>query len=257
MTRAALLILLVTACSAPVEAPRAAPVPVQSYEVVATYPHDPRAFTQGLFFRDGFLYESTGLEGRSTLRKVRLEDGKVLQMAAIPPDQFGEGSTDWGDEIVSITWQSGVGYRWDRATLKPTASFRYPGEGWGLTQDGQSLIMSDGTAWLRFLDPMTFKEKRRIQVTADGFPVTELNELEWVKGEIFANVWQTDRVARIDPETGRVTAWIDFSGLDRLALRGSPDDVLNGIAYDAKGDRLFVTGKRWPKLFEVKLKPAE
>lgn len=227
---------------------------VHSYEVVRTYPHDPGAFTQGLFFDDGLLYESTGLVGQSTIRKVRLADGKVLQLAQVPPGHFGEGSTAWGSEIISLTWQSGVGYRWDRATLKLKGSFRYPGEGWGLTNDGRSLILSDGTPSLRFLDPTTFKEQRRIRVTAGGKPVPQLNELEWVKGEVFANVWQTNLIARIDPETGVVKSWIDLSGLDRTVGPSDPDDVLNGIAYDRRRDRLFVTGKRWPKLFEIKLK---
>ena len=236
--------------------PVPAAVPVQSYQVQRTYPHDPGAFTQGLFIRDGILYESTGQEGESTVRKVRLEDGKVLQSVSLPPSQFGEGSTDWGKEIISLTWRSGVGYRWDRATLKPLGSFRYPGEGWGLTQDGRNLILSDGTATLRFLDPATFKERRRVRVTANGKPVTQINELEWVKGEILANIWQTDLIARIDPQSGAVKGWIDLSGLNRLAGGDSVDNVLNGIAYDAKNDRLFVTGKRWSKLFEIKLKPA-
>ncbi len=227
---------------------------VHSYEVVRSYPHDPDAFTQGLFFRDGFLYESTGLVGQSTIRKVRLADGKVLQLAQVPPGQFGEGSTAWGNEIISLTWRGGVGYRWDSSALKLKGSFRYPGEGWGLTNDGRSLILSDGTPSLRFLDPSTFKEQRRIRVTAGGKPVPQLNELEWVKGEIFANVWQTNLIARIDPETGVVKGWIDLSGLDKTIGSNDPDNVLNGIAYDPRRDRLFVTGKRWPKLFEIKLK---
>jgi glutamine cyclotransferase len=250
MRPALALVLALPGCAA------AAEVPTQGYELVRTYPHDPSAFTQGLFFRDGILYESTGLHGQSTIRKVRLADGKVLQSTSIPPNQFGEGSTDWGKEIVSLTWQDGVGYRWDRATLKPIGSFRYSGEGWGLTSDGKSLILSDGTASLRFLDPTTFKEQRRIQVTADGQPVAQLNELEWVNGEILANVWQSSRIARIDPTTGAVKAWIDLTGLERLAGGDRIDNVLNGIAYDARQKRLFVTGKRWPKIFEIKLKPA-
>ena len=232
----------------------AAAVPVQGYEVRASFPHDRSAFTQGLFFSDGALYESTGMEGESTIRKVRLADGAVLQKVAIPPHQFGEGSTNWGSEILSLTWRHGIGYRWDRASFKPKGSFRYKGEGWGLTQDGKSLILSDGTPWLRFLDPGTFQEQRRIRVTAAGSPVPRLNELEWVKGEILANIWMTDRIARIDPETGRVKAWIDLAGIDPTPRGNDPDAVLNGIAYDAKRDRLFVTGKRWPKLYEIRLK---
>ncbi|MGH6978986.1 MAG: glutaminyl-peptide cyclotransferase, partial [Brevundimonas sp.] len=222
--------------------------------MVRAYPHDADAFTQGLFFRDGILYESTGQKGESTIRQVKLEDGSVVRSAALPPDQFGEGSTDWGKEIVSLTWQEGVGYRWDRKTLKRIGSFRYEGEGWGLTHDGESLIMSDGSPWLRFLDPETFEERRRIHVTAAGRPIPRLNELEWVNGEILANIWQTGFIGRIDPETGKVKAWIDLRNLDGGGLADPIDNVLNGIAYDAQGDRLFVTGKRWGKLFEIKLK---
>jgi glutamine cyclotransferase len=243
-------LLALSGCAASAE------VPVQGYQLVRAYPHDPSAFTQGLFFRDGILYESTGLNGQSTIRKVRLADGKVLQSASIPPSQFGEGSTDWGDEIVSLTWQHGIGYRWDRATLKQKGTFRYSGEGWGITHDGKSLILSDGTPTLRFLDPVTFKEQRRLPVTADGRPVAQLNELEWVNGEILANVWQSSRIARIDPATGIVKAWVDLTELERAAGGDRIDNVLNGIAYDSKQKRLFVTGKRWPKIFEIKLKPA-
>lgn len=252
---AALLTLLV-ASLAPAPSATKSEIPVYSYEIKRSYPHDPDAFTQGLFFRDGLLYESTGLEGRSTIRKVRYQDGKVLQSALLPSSQFGEGSTDWGKEIISITWRNQTGYRWDLATLKPKSTFRYSGEGWGLTNDGRSLILSDGSAWLRFLDPVTFKERRRIRVTAAGRPIDQLNELEWVKGEILANIWQTDLIARIDPTTGAIKGWINLAGLERAADGSRPDNVLNGIAYDRAGDRLFVTGKRWSKLFEIKLKPA-
>jgi glutamine cyclotransferase len=233
-----------------------ASVPVQGVEIKASYPHDPQAFTQGLFFADGHLYESTGLPGRSDVRKVRLSDGKVLQSVSIPADQFGEGSTVWGKEIISLTWQHGIAHRWDRASLRRTGAFRYQGEGWGLTQDGRSLILSDGTAALRFLDPATFREQRRITVTAAGAPISQLNELEWVNGEIWANIWQTSRIARIDPASGRVKGWIDLSALTRLNTSADPDQVANGIAYEPKSKRLFVTGKRWPKLYEIKLKPA-
>ncbi len=235
-----------------------APPPVQLYtvEVKASYPHDPNAFTQGLFFSDGALFESTGLVGQSTLRRVRLQDGKVLQQAAIPAGQFGEGSTAWGKEIVSVTWTHGVGHRWDARTLKRLGSFRYAGEGWGLTQDGRSLILSDGTPWLRFLDPKTYKEQRRVRVLAGGKPVAALNELEYVNGEVWANIWQTPTIARIDPASGAVKGWIDLSALERLSGRSGPDDVANGIAYEPRSKRLFVTGKRWPKLFEVRVKGA-
>lgn len=239
-----------------VAAPAAAELPVQGYEIAATYPHDPGAFTQGLFFRDGYLFESTGLIGRSTVRKVRLEDGQVLHAVRLPGRLFGEGITDWGDEIVGVTWQDQVGYRLDMATMTAKGRFTYSGEGWGLAQDGKAIILSDGTPILRFLDPVTMRETRRVHITAEGVPVDKLNELEWVKDELLANIWQSNRIARIDPETGEVKSWIDLSGLDRLAGKSGPNDVLNGIAYDAAGDRLFVTGKLWPKLFEIRLTPA-
>ena len=233
-----------------------APVPVQTVEVKATFPHDPQAFTQGLFFADGQLYESTGLVGQSTIRRVNLADGKVLQLTAIPAGQFGEGSTAWGPEIVSITWQDGVGHRWDRKTLRRIGGFRYAGEGWGLTHDGRNLILSDGTPTLRFLDPKSFAEQRRVQVIANGRPVSQLNELEFVGGEVWANVWQTPLIARIDPASGAVKGWVDLTALERLSGRRGIDDVANGIAYEPRSKRLFVTGKRWPKLFEIRLKPA-
>ena len=243
-----------TSC-AQAAAPPAAPAepPVWGFKLVKEYPHDPQAFTQGLFWSEGSLYESTGLVGRSTVRRVRLEDGRVLQSVPIPPGLFGEGIAPWGDEIVSVTWQTGAGFRWDRKTLKPKGSFRYPGEGWGLTSDGRSLILSDGTATLRYLDPQTMTERSRLTVTAAGKPVLNLNELEYVKGEIFANVWMTSLIARIDPATGDVKGWIELGPLARQYHQGDPDKVLNGIAYDATADRLFVTGKNWPKLFEIKL----
>jgi glutamine cyclotransferase len=251
-------ILAVAGCAdaSPSAPPQAADAeaPVWGYTVVKEYPHDPNAFTQGLFWLDGHLWESTGLVGRSTIRKVRLEDGKVLQSAPIPPGRFGEGIAPWGKEIIGLTWQHGEAYRWDRATFRRTGSFSYRGEGWGLTQNGRELIMSDGTAELRFLDPATFKERRRVTVTAGGRPVTRLNELEWVKGEIFANVWMTPVVARIDPRTGNVTGWIDLRPLVGQ-WAGNGDAVLNGIAWDSAKDRLFVTGKNWPRLFEIRLTP--
>lgn len=250
----AITLLLAVLLSAAVQR-SPAPVPVQGVEIKATYPHDTGAFTQGLFFADGQLYESTGQLGQSTIRKVRLSDGKVLQSATIPTEQFGEGSTAWGKQIVSLTWQHGIGYRWDRATLRRIGSFRYGGEGWGLTGNGRSLIMSDGTAALRFLDPATFKEQRRINITAAGRPVTQLNELEWVNGEVWANIWQSSRIARIDPASGAVKGWVDLAPLVRLSGRSGPDDVLNGIAYEPRSKRLFVTGKLWPKLYEIRLKP--
>ena len=234
-------------------AQQAAP-PVYTYKVVKTYPHDPGAFTQGLIFLDGFLYEGTGLNGRSTLRKVKLETGKVLQQTKIDEQFFGEGITDWGSTLVQITWQTGVGFVWDRATFQRKREFKYSGEGWGLTHDTQRLIMSDGSPVLRFLDPKTLSETGRLVVMDGRRPLANLNELEWVKGEIWANIWQTERIARIAPETGKVTGWIDLTGLLSDADNHNVD-VMNGIAYDAKQDRLFVTGKLWPKIFELKIVP--
>lgn len=245
---------LAGALCAAIWSPAAAAPPVYGYEVKATYPHDPGAFTEGLFYLDGALFESTGLEGQSTIRKVRLKDGRVLQSKAISPSLFGEGIVNWGGEIISLTWRDQVGFRWDLKTFALRSSFRYAGEGWALTQNGRHLIMSDGTPVLKMLDPKTFREVRRITVTSDGRPVPNLNELEWVKGEVLANVWQTNLIARIDPKTGAVKGWIDMSGLPETRQRGS-DAVLNGIAYDAAADRLFVTGKNWPRLYEIKLKP--
>jgi len=242
------------ACTQPVaqqQAPAPAAIPVLGHRIVAEYPHDPRAFTQGLFWLDGSLYESTGHVGQSTLRRVNLEDGRVLQRIDIP-GVFGEGSVNWGNEIISITWRDGIGYRWDRATFRQLGTFTYPGEGWGLTQDGREIIMSDGSAELRFLDPATMAERRRITVTAGGRPVSQLNELEYVDGEILANVWRTSVIARIDPATGAVKGWLDLSPLVR-ANGGGEDDVLNGIAFDPQRRRLFVTGKNWSRLYEIAL----
>jgi len=230
--------------------------PVTGYRIVHTYPHDPQAFTQGLVWLDGKLYESTGLVGQSTIREVDLESGRVLRSTEIPAGLFGEGLVNWGDELRSITWQDNVGFRWDRRTFRQVGRWNYNYEGWGLTQDGRNIIMSDGSPILRFLDPETMREVRRIEVTAAGQPVARLNELEYVNGEIFANVWLTRRIARIDPASGRVTGWIDLSPLVEQTVATEDDNVLNGIAYDRARDRLFVTGKNWPRLYEIDLLPA-
>jgi len=228
-------------------------VPRYGFTIVNTYPHDRDAFTEGLFYQDGFLYESTGLEGRSSIRKVKLETGEVVQRKDIEDKYFGEGIVTWGSELFELTYTTGIGFVYDRQTFNRKRSFTYQGEGWALTKDAQGLVMSDGSDRLRFLDPATLKERRpRLQVTSNGLPVKNVNELEFVKGEILSNVWMTDYIARINPANGRVVGWVDLSTI--LSPRDSANaDVLNGIAYDEARDRLFVTGKLWPKLFEIKI----
>jgi glutaminyl-peptide cyclotransferase len=228
-------------------------VPVSGYTVAHVYPHDPRAFTQGIEYRDGVLYEGTGRNGESTLRKVELATGKVLQQVAVSPEHFGEGITTWGRTVLQLTWQSQTGFVYDLSTFTQLRTFKYTGEGWGLTHNATQLIMSDGSASLRFLDPKTLVETRRLLVTDAGIVIRDLNELEWVNGEIYANVWQTNFIARISPANGRVLGWIDLTGLLSAEERQRGADVLNGIAYDTAGRRLFVTGKLWPKLFEIRI----
>ncbi len=232
-------------------------VSVFGYEIVKTYPHDPDAFTQGLFIRDGLLYEGTGIKGRSSLRKVDMETGKVLEERKLPGVYFGEGIATDGKRIVQLTWQSHKGFVYDKDTFRLIKKFSYPTEGWGITYDGRSFIMSDGSATLYYLDPETFKEIGRLEVYDREGPVVRLNELEYVKGEIFANVWGEDRVARIDSGTGRVTGWIDLRGLLGEEDRKRRVDVLNGIAYDSETGKFYVTGKLWPKLFEIKITPGK
>lgn len=232
-----------------------AAIPVYGYFVKNTYPHDRQAFTQGLLFKDGHLYESTGQNGQSSLRKVELTTGKVLQKTMLDKDVFGEGITDVGDELIGLTWISQTGYVFDQKTLKLKRKFSYKGEGWGLASDGKAVYMSDGTSAIRVLNPKTLAEMRRFEVTAEGRPIERLNELEMVDGQLYANVWGADVIARIDPASGKVVGWIDLTGLLPPEQRGTanPDAVLNGIAWDARGKRLFVTGKLWPKLFEIEL----
>jgi glutamine cyclotransferase len=227
--------------------------PVYGYEVVRTFPHDPTAFTQGLVIRDGVLLESTG-RAPSSIRRVRLEDGVVLQKHELAPEYFGEGLTEIDGRLVTLTWNNGVGFVWNASDLSPVSRFAYAGEGWGLTHDGSRLILSDGSPNLRFLDPATFAETGRVAVTLNGRPVRQLNELEWIDGEVWANVWQTDYIVRIDPASGHVVGIIDLRGLLPAGVVKDPrDDVLNGIAWDEKNRRLFVTGKNWPSLFEIRL----
>ncbi len=232
-----------------------AQTPQYGYQVVRVYHHDRNAFTQGLEFRAGFLYEGTGLNGQSTLRKEKLETGEVLQEIQLDPQYFGEGITVFNQQILELTWRSQAGFVYDQSTFRRLRSFNYPGEGWGLANDGQQIYMSDGTPQIRIWDPVTLQEKRRITVHDGAKQITYLNELEYVQGEIYANVWQTDRIARISPADGRVVGWIDLAGLTSEADRLENGAVLNGIAYDILGNRLFVTGKLWPKLFEIKLVP--
>jgi len=225
------------------------------YRVVHTYPHDTDAFTQGLVIVDGRLYESTGRNGRSSLRMDDLESGKVLQRYDVPAKYFAEGLTNWGRTLIQLTWQTHTAFVYDRFSFRLLKSFSYDGEGWGVTQNGQQLIMSDGSATLQFLDPETFTVARRVTVTDHGAQVTELNELEYVHGEIYANVWHSNRIARISPKTGKVLGWIDLTGIISDAELSDGEAVLNGIAWDAKTDRLFVTGKLWPKIFEIRVIP--
>jgi len=233
------------------------PLPMYTYTIINTYPHDRKAFTQGLIYADGIFYEGTGLHGRSTLRKVKVETGEVLQLHNLPPDLFGEGITMWGDTLYQLTWQTRRGFVYNKNTFVVQREFTYPTEGWGITHDDHRLIMSDGSDTLFFWDPQTLQEIDRVQVRDNHGPVVRLNELEYVNGEVWANVWQTDYVARINPATGAVVGWIDLQGLLTPGDKSEPVDVLNGIAYDAATDRLFVTGKLWPKVFEIKLVPVK
>lgn len=225
--------------------------PVQAVRVVRSYPHDPRAFTQGLVFRNGELLESTGRFGESSLRRVKIETGEVLQRVDVPKEFFAEGLAVLGDRAFQLTWQNGQGFIYDVNTFKQLGTFPYEGEGWGLTTDGTSLILSDGTAVLRFLDPRSFAVTRSVEVKNGAELVDQLNELEWVRGEIWANVWHKDWIARIDPKDGHVIGWLDVGQLLPEATAADPEAVPNGIAFDAASGRLFVTGKLWSRLFEI------
>jgi len=251
-------LLAVVALSVSLSVPLMLPAatPEYGYQIVHVYPHDRAAFTQGLEFRGGFLYEGTGLEGRSTLRKVKLETGEVVQRIPIAPELFGEGITVINQQILQLTWKAQMGFIYEQGSFRRLRTFNYPGEGWGLTNDGTRVYMSDGSSQIRVWDPSTVHESARLKVRDGQRPVEELNELEWVHGEIYANVWHSDRIARISPADGKVIGWIDLSGILPPADRDGAD-VLNGIAYDSLGDRLFVTGKLWPKLFEIKVVPKK
>lgn len=228
------------------------PAPVQSYKIVATFPHDPSSFTQGLVFADGQMYESTGLQGESTLRRVDITTGQTLQRIDVPAEYFAEGLALVGDELLQLTWQHRLGFVYDRKTFKQKRTFSYKTEGWGIAYDGTSqLVMSDGSDTLTFLNPKTFAPGKTLRVLEAGKPISNLNELEWIEGEIWANVWLTDRIARISPNTGEVNAWIDLSTLYPRSQRTPPADVMNGIAYDKAARRIYITGKKWPKLYQI------
>jgi glutaminyl-peptide cyclotransferase len=256
------LVFLLASCSPSISSPVSTsaiplsqPVPTYSYRIVHVYPHDPGAFTEGLVFDRGAFFEGTVLEGQSDLRQVDLETGRVIREHKLPDQYFGEGITAYGDFLIQLTYQSHIGFVYDRNTFAQLRDFSYSTEGWGITQDGRRLIMSDGTSVIHFLDPQSFQTTGSISVSDNGVPVVNVNELEYVKGKIYANIWTTNKIAIINPVDGRVSGWIDLTGLLQTQKYSGRVDVLNGIAYDAQSDRLFVTGKWWPYLFEIKLAP--
>lgn len=246
--RIAGLVFLLLLCAVGCKAQKA-----DSYRVIHAYPHDSDAFTQGLVYVDGHLYESTGLNGHSTLREDDLETGRVLREVDVPSRYFAEGLTNWGSTLIQLTWKAHIAFVYDRATFRLLKTFHYPWEGWGLTQDGKHLIMSDGSETIHFLNPDTFQQVRSIRVTDHGKPIKNLNELEYIHGEIYANVWMTNHIARISPQTGKVLGWIDLTGILPSVEMRDDGAVLNGIAYDAPHSRLFVTGKLWPRLFQIQV----
>jgi glutamine cyclotransferase len=233
-----------------------AAAPVEGYKVVATYPHSTSSYTEGFFYLNGFFYEGTGLQGQSQLLVSVPATGQVMQRVDLPPQYFGEGIIDWGSNIYEWTWQTNIGFVYDRFSLAKVAQFTYTGEGWGMTRTSTEIITSDGTRTLRFRNPLNFAETHHIVVKDGTQEITQLNELEYIKGEIYANVWHSDRIARISPRDGHVIAWIDLTGILPASQKVNSEAVLNGIAYDAKKDRLFVTGKQWPNIFEIKIVPA-
>ena len=245
LTRALVLITIATMqCLA---------APIYSYKVVAKYPHSTESYTEGFFYLNGLFYESTGLEGHSAVMAIQPETGKPLQQLNLAPNLFGEGIVDWGPNLLGWTWQTHAGFIYDRFSFRVVGQFKYEGEGWGMTRTAKEIVTSDGTATLRFRNPANFKETHHIVVRDGKQLISQLNELEFVKGEIYANVWHSDRIARISPSDGRVLGWINLTGLLPNDQRVNAESVLNGIAYDAKGDRLFVTGKQWPAVFEIKV----
>jgi glutaminyl-peptide cyclotransferase len=253
MRTATILVGVTMLACAPATVAQRKPAPVQSYKVIATFPHDTSSFTQGLVFAsDGQLYESTGLEGESTLRRVDIATGQTLQKIDVPSQYFAEGLATVGDELLQLTWRHKLGFVYDRKTFKQKRTFSYKTEGWGIAYDGtSSLVMSDGSDTLSFLDPKTLAVTKTLRVQEAGRPVGNLNELEWIEGEIWANIWMTDRIARISPNTGEVNAWIDLSSLYPASQRMPPADVMNGIAYDKATRRIYITGKKWPRLYQI------
>jgi len=252
LRRAATLRILVLA-SFVLSTAGALAAPVFGYKVVAKFPHSTESYTEGFFYLNGMFYEGTGLKGHSEVLVTQPETGKVLQRLELPAQYFGEGIVDWGPNLYEWTWQTHIGFVYDRFSLHKIREFTYDGEGWGMTRTAKQIITSDGTSTLRFRDPATFKEVRHIVVRDGKLPVEQLNELEYIKGEIYANVWHSDRIARISPQDGHVIAWIDLTGILPDDQRVNAESVLNGIAYDAQHDRLFVTGKQWPAIFEIKI----
>ncbi|HWW59519.1 MAG TPA: glutaminyl-peptide cyclotransferase [Sphingopyxis sp.] len=250
-----MLVLALAMLADPPATQASAPAPVErcGYRIVEAFPHDSSSFTQGLFWHEGHLYEATGQYGRSRLARLDLKTGKALAQSKLPSDQFGEGIARWGDQIIGVTWQGGVGNRWSIKDLKPVGTFKYEGEGWGVTMVEDSLVLSDGTPDLRFFDPATMTEQKRVTVRFGDRPIAMINELETIDGQIWANIWMTDFIIRIDPASGNVVSLVDLSGLKADAGASGNDSVLNGIAWDAKKKRLFVTGKYWPKLYEIAL----
>ncbi len=259
-----LIALIISSCAISPERPSAQPespasasstqsVGIYTYQIIHTYPHDSKAFTEGLVFDNGILYEGTGLNGESSIRKVDLTTGNILQIYQLPAEYFGEGITIYKDTLIQLTWKSHVGFIYDKNTFDLLHQFSYPTEGWGLTYDGKRLILSDGTPTIHFLDPVTFRPEAEINVENRGTPTDKINELEFIGGKIYANIWQTDKIAIIDPLDGKVSALIDLTGLLQTQKYTGTVDVLNGIAYDSLANRLFVTGKSWPFLFEIKL----
>ena len=252
MPRLSFLLIVLTAGLAGCGSPASTTVQQYGYQIIHAYPHDPDAFTEGLEFHDGYLYESTGLKGKSSIRKVTLESGAVVQKFSLPQEYFGEGITLEGDKLIQLEYQGGKGFVYDLAGFQTLRTFNYSGEGWALTHTGDRIYMSDGTPEIRVWDGTTLAEKSRFTVMEGDRPLSQINELEWIKGEIWANVWQSDRIVRINPADGKVVGSIDMSALLTPEERAKTD-VLNGIAYDAAGDRIFVTGKLWPKLFEIRV----